>query len=159
MYVEPFFRLVQAVPLHRWLVTRLPQWGPKFNSRQVHVGFAVEKVALGQAFFWIIHFFLSLSLHLCSIFIHLLLTLYNHSNWKYCWITRLKKSSLASDITVKFVFRLRIQVYAQKWPMLTEEIPRDICLSSTSSEVTTTTTFCLISHQSSYSLMPKCQNY
>jgi hypothetical protein len=29
MYVEPFFHLAQAVSLHRWLVTRLPQWGPQ----------------------------------------------------------------------------------------------------------------------------------
>lgn len=42
------------------------------------------------------------------------------------------------DIIVKFVFRSRIQVCAQIWPMLAEEIPRDIRLSSTLNEATTT---------------------
>jgi len=51
MYVEPFFLLVQTVPLHRWLVTRLPQWGPKFNSKEAHVGFVVEKVVLATGIF------------------------------------------------------------------------------------------------------------
>lgn len=45
-----------AVPSLRWLVASLSQWRPGFNPSQVHVGFVVEKVALGQVFLQALQF-------------------------------------------------------------------------------------------------------
>jgi len=42
-----------------------------FNSRPVHVGFVVNKVALRQVFHRVILFSLSVPFHQCSILIHL----------------------------------------------------------------------------------------
>jgi hypothetical protein len=39
-----------AVPWLRQLVTGLSLWRPRFNPGSVHVGFVVDKVALGQVF-------------------------------------------------------------------------------------------------------------
>jgi hypothetical protein len=38
------------MPWLRWLVAGLSPWGPEFVPRSIHVGFVVDKVALGQFF-------------------------------------------------------------------------------------------------------------
>jgi hypothetical protein len=40
----------EAVEYHRWLVASFLSWKPRFISGAVHMGFAAEKVALGQVF-------------------------------------------------------------------------------------------------------------
>jgi hypothetical protein len=42
--------VAKAVPWLRRLVAGLPQWRPGFHPGSVHVGFVVDKVALGQVF-------------------------------------------------------------------------------------------------------------
>jgi hypothetical protein len=37
-----------AVPLLRWIVTGFPPWRLEFDPSLGHMGFVVEKVALGQ---------------------------------------------------------------------------------------------------------------
>jgi hypothetical protein len=39
---------LKAAPELRRLVAGFPPWRPRFESRSAHVGFVVEKVALGQ---------------------------------------------------------------------------------------------------------------
>jgi hypothetical protein len=39
-----------AVPWLRRLAAGLPPWRPRFDPGSVHVGFVVDKVALGQVF-------------------------------------------------------------------------------------------------------------
>jgi hypothetical protein len=39
-----------AMPQFRWLVISLSLWRPRFNPMLVHVGFLVDKVALGHVF-------------------------------------------------------------------------------------------------------------
>jgi hypothetical protein len=56
-----------AVPWLRWLATGLPPRRPWFDPRSVHVGFVVDKVALGQVFPEYFSFRLSISFHRCSI--------------------------------------------------------------------------------------------
>jgi hypothetical protein len=55
--------LIRAVPWLRRLVAGLPLRRPGF----VHVGFVVDKVALGQVFLRVVGFPLSISFHWCSI--------------------------------------------------------------------------------------------
>jgi hypothetical protein len=58
--------LPQAVPWLRQLVTGLSPRRPGFNPGSVHVGFVVDKVALGQGFPQVLQFPLSISFHQCS---------------------------------------------------------------------------------------------
>jgi hypothetical protein len=61
-------RACTAVLWLRWLVAGLPPRRPGFDSGSVHVGFVVDKVALGQVFPpEYFGFPLSISLHPCSI--------------------------------------------------------------------------------------------
>jgi hypothetical protein len=41
---------IEAVPWLRRLAAGLPPWRPGFDPGSVHVGFVVDKVALGQVF-------------------------------------------------------------------------------------------------------------
>jgi hypothetical protein len=43
-------RLRRSMPLLRWLVTVLSWQSAGFDARSVHVGFIMDKVALGQVF-------------------------------------------------------------------------------------------------------------
>jgi hypothetical protein len=45
-----------AVPLLRWLATGLLLQRPRLDPESVHVGFVVDKVALGQAFPQVLQF-------------------------------------------------------------------------------------------------------
>jgi hypothetical protein len=54
---------VGAVPWLRRLVACLPLRRPGFDPGSVHVGFVVEKVALGQVFHRVVGFPLSISFH------------------------------------------------------------------------------------------------
>jgi hypothetical protein len=56
-----------AVPWLRRLVTGLSLRRPGFDPGSVHVGFVVDKVALGQAFLRVVAFPLSIPFHWCSI--------------------------------------------------------------------------------------------
>jgi hypothetical protein len=53
-----------------------PPWRPKFSPRPVHVGFVVDKVAMGQIFYEYFSFLLSVPFHQCSISIYLPLILH-----------------------------------------------------------------------------------
>jgi hypothetical protein len=54
-----------------------------FNNRPGHVGFVVDKAALGQVFFpEYFGFLLSVSLHQCSVLTHSSPPLYNVGNWQ-----------------------------------------------------------------------------
>jgi hypothetical protein len=55
-----------AVPWLRRLVAGLPPRRPVFDPESVHVGFLVEKVAMGQVFPEYFGFPLSISFHRCS---------------------------------------------------------------------------------------------
>jgi hypothetical protein len=55
------------VPWLRRLVAGLSLRRPGFDPGSVHVGFVVDKVALGQAFLRVVAFPLSISFHWCSI--------------------------------------------------------------------------------------------
>jgi hypothetical protein len=52
-YGKPFNK---AMPWLRWLVIRLALLKPGFTLRSIHVGFVVEKVALGQVFIRVLWF-------------------------------------------------------------------------------------------------------
>jgi len=54
-----------------------PPWRPTFSPRPVHVGFVVDKVAMGQIFYEYFSFPLSVSFHQCSILIYLSPMLHN----------------------------------------------------------------------------------
>jgi hypothetical protein len=56
-----------AVPWFRRFVAGLPPRRPGFDPGSVHVGFVVDKVALGQIFPLVLRFPLSISFHRCSI--------------------------------------------------------------------------------------------
>jgi hypothetical protein len=58
---------MQAVSWLRRLAAGLPPRKPGFNPGSVHVGFVVDKVALGQVFPEFFSFPLSISFHRCSI--------------------------------------------------------------------------------------------
>jgi hypothetical protein len=55
------------VPLLRQLVSRLPRRRPVFDPGSVHVGFVVDKVALGQGFPQYFGLPQSISFHRCPI--------------------------------------------------------------------------------------------
>jgi hypothetical protein len=55
------------VPWLRRLVAGLSLWRSGFDPGSVHVGFVVEKVALGQVFLRVVGSPLSISFHWCSI--------------------------------------------------------------------------------------------
>jgi hypothetical protein len=57
----------RAVLWLRWLVAGLSTRRPGFDPRSVHVGFVVDKVALGQVFLRVVGFLLSISFHWYSI--------------------------------------------------------------------------------------------
>jgi hypothetical protein len=58
VYVRP-----KAVPWLRWLVAGLSPRRPGFEPGSIHVGFVVDKVALGQVFSEVFGFTLSISFH------------------------------------------------------------------------------------------------
>jgi hypothetical protein len=60
-------RQCRAVPWLRRLVAGLSLRRPGFDPGSFHVGFVVDKVALGQVFLRVIGFPLSISFHWCSI--------------------------------------------------------------------------------------------
>jgi hypothetical protein len=45
-----YYLNIHAVPWLRLLVAGLPPCMPRFDPREVHMGFVVDKVALGQVF-------------------------------------------------------------------------------------------------------------
>jgi hypothetical protein len=57
----------RAVPWLRRLVAGLLLRRPGFDPGSVHVGFMVDKVALGQVFLRVVGFPLSISFHWCSV--------------------------------------------------------------------------------------------
>jgi hypothetical protein len=59
--------LLLAVPWLRRLVAGLSPRRPRFDPRPVHLGFVVDKVALGQVFSLVLLFSLSISFYQCSI--------------------------------------------------------------------------------------------
>jgi hypothetical protein len=48
--------IIAAVPFHKRLVTGLSPWYAGFAPGSVHVGFVVDKVALGQVFLQVLRF-------------------------------------------------------------------------------------------------------
>jgi hypothetical protein len=62
-----YFPPGMAVLWLRRLVAGLPLRRPGFDPGSVHVGFVVDKVALGQVFLRVVGFPLSISFHRCSI--------------------------------------------------------------------------------------------
>jgi hypothetical protein len=58
---------IKVVPLLRKLVARLLRWRPVFDPGSVHVGFVVDKVALGQGFPEYLGLSQSISFRRCSI--------------------------------------------------------------------------------------------
>jgi hypothetical protein len=48
--ISDFYYGKEGVPWLRYLITVLSLWRPKFVLKSVHVGFLVDKVALGQFF-------------------------------------------------------------------------------------------------------------
>jgi hypothetical protein len=60
----------KAMPCLRRLVFNLSPWMSEFAPGSVHVGFVMNRLALGQAFSEFFRSSLSVSFHLCSILIH-----------------------------------------------------------------------------------------
>jgi hypothetical protein len=74
VFSSPFFQypciiniIYGAVPWFRQLVTGLSPRRPEFDPGSVHVGFVVDKLALGQVFPRVLQFPLSISFHRCCI--------------------------------------------------------------------------------------------
>jgi hypothetical protein len=59
--MPPYQWCISAVPWLRRLVTRLSQRRPGFATGSIHVGFVVDKVAMGQVFLRVLCFFFKIS--------------------------------------------------------------------------------------------------
>jgi hypothetical protein len=99
-------RYKQAVPLLRRLVAGLSPRRPGFTPVSVHVGFVVDKVALGQVSSDFFGFSLSLSFHRvspyflrsCNAFPTPLVTLESRSPWLLgSWCHQLRRSSAGAN--------------------------------------------------------------
>jgi hypothetical protein len=67
-FLKIYFNIIiSAVPWPRLLAACLPPRRPGFDPGSVHVGFVVDKVALGQVFSEHFSFPLSVSFHRCSV--------------------------------------------------------------------------------------------
>jgi len=96
------------MPWFRWSLSSLLIWKPLLNHRPVHVGFVMDKVALGQVFIPAVRFYIPISFHQCSILNFMHLQLYYTILANYSIVK--SKTSLAL-YKYEYILPVRLEVW------------------------------------------------